>query len=79
MPQAPLIDCSKGIITDSANDLALAPGYDALTITTGGATSGNCDVGSVLIDSTPKKRMTSDITMARTGLLMNLVNIFYVF
>src|SRR5258708_2670017 len=49
IPHAPLMDCSNGMITDSANDLALAPGYDALTMTTGGATSGNCNVGSVLI------------------------------
>ena len=26
IPHAPLIDCSKGMITDSASDFALAPG-----------------------------------------------------
>src|SRR5258708_29959686 len=60
IPHAPLIDCSSGMITDSASDLALAPGYDALTMTTGGATSGNCDVGSVLMANTPTNRMTRD-------------------
>jgi hypothetical protein len=68
MPQAPFIDCSNGIITDSANDFALAPGYEALTITTGGATSGNCEVGNVLIASPPTNKMISEITMAKTGL-----------
>src|SRR5436190_11818047 len=63
MPQAPLMDCSRGMITDSASDFALAPGYEADTITTGGATSGNCDVGRVLIASTPMNRITSDRTM----------------
>src|SRR6476620_7317777 len=79
MPHAPLIDCSNGMITDSAKDLALAPGYDAETITTGGATSGNCEVGNVLMASNPIKRITNDKTMERTGLWMNLLNIFYFF
>jgi hypothetical protein len=75
MPQAPLMDCSSGMITDSANDLALAPGYDADTMTIGGAIEGNCDVGSVLIANTPMKIITSDKMMAKTGLFMNLLNI----
>jgi hypothetical protein len=60
--------CSKGIRTDSVSDFALAPGYEALTITMGGATSGNCEVGNVLIDNIPKNIITNDITMANTGL-----------
>src|SRR6478609_3176653 len=79
IPHAPLMDCSNGMITDSANDLALAPGYDALTITTVGATSGNCEVGSVLIASTPTNKITSDVTMANTGLCINLLNMILLF
>src|SRR6185295_17822884 len=58
IPQAPLMACSNGMITDSASDFALAPGYDALTITMGGAMEGNCDVGSVLIARMPMKIIT---------------------
>src|SRR5579871_3143287 len=75
IPQAPLIACSSGMITDSANDFAFAPGYDAETITIGGATSGNCEVGSKLMANTPMKMITTDNTIASTGRLMKMLNI----
>jgi len=40
---------------------------------------GNCDVGNVLIEMIPMKMITSDSTIANTGLFMNLVNISYCF
>ena len=54
-----------------------APGYDALTMTSGGEISGNCDVGSCRMASPPMSRMTTEITIANTGLRMNLLNIFW--
>jgi hypothetical protein len=41
----------------------------------GGEISGNCEVGRVLMASTPMNTITTDITMANTGLRMNLLNI----
>src|SRR5689334_2998543 len=76
IPQAPLMACSSGMITDSVSVLALAPGYEARTITIGGAIVGNCEVGSVLMASTPMKIMTSENTMASTGRFKNLLNIY---
>jgi len=43
----------------------------------GGAIDGNCDVGSVTIDKTPMKIITSETPMARTGLFKNLLNIYF--
>jgi hypothetical protein len=40
---------------------------------------GNCDVGRVLMASTPMKIMTRDITMEKTGLFMNILNIVFSF
>jgi hypothetical protein len=41
----------------------------------GGAIDGNCDTGSVFIASNPISTITSDNTIASTGLCMNLLNI----
>src|SRR5579871_5004271 len=79
MPHAPLIACSSGMITDSVSVFALAPGYDADTITIGGAIDGNCEVGSVLMASTPMKMITNDNTIASTGLFINALNILLLF
>jgi hypothetical protein len=48
-------------------------------MTIGGAIEGNCDVGSVVIASTPMKMITSESTMASTGLFINALNIFFLF
>jgi hypothetical protein len=63
--------------TDLTSTSALAPGYATLTITRGGAMEGNCDVGRVSMASIPIKTMISDITIANTGLFMNILNIFF--
>jgi hypothetical protein len=60
--------CSIGISTDSVSTLALAPGYDALTITIGGDILGNCDMGRLLIAKNPIKIITNDMVIANTGL-----------
>jgi hypothetical protein len=48
--------------------LALAPGYETATITEGGATEGNWEIGRVLIASPPRNRMSTEITIANAGL-----------
>ncbi len=47
--------------------------------TRGGAISGNCATGDVLIANSPMKTMATDKAMARTGLLINLLNIAILF
>ena len=42
----PLISCSSGAATVAAAVSAFAPGYDAVTVMLGGATSGYCETGS---------------------------------
>jgi len=76
MPGTPFTAFSIGMRTDLTSTSALAPGYATLTITLGGAIEGNCDVGRVVMASMPMKIMTSDITIANTGLFMNILNIF---
>src|SRR6478736_122351 len=63
----PLMDCSNGIRTDSTRTFALAPGYEIITITVGGAMLGNCAIGSVLIPSTPRNRRMIEMTIAKAG------------
>jgi hypothetical protein len=53
----------------------LAPGYSAVTFTFGGDMEGNWVTGSFVIDKIPRKTIMSDITIDRTGLCMNLLNI----
>jgi hypothetical protein len=43
-------------------------------LTLGGAISGNCATGDVFIANNPKKTIATDKAMARTGLLINLLN-----
>jgi hypothetical protein len=54
---------------------ALAPGNEMKIFTLGGAISGNWEIGRVVIASTPKKTIASDMAIAKTGLCMNLLNI----
>src|SRR5258706_15570765 len=77
IPHTPLMACSSGITTDSVSVLAVAPGKDTKTLIMGGAMVGNCEVGSVTIDSTPMKTITNDMPMARTGRFKNLLNISF--
>ena len=77
MPGTPLIACSNGISTELVNTVELAPGYEAYTITIGGAMSGNCDLGKVYIASPPMNIMTKEITMASAGLRIKLLNMMF--
>jgi hypothetical protein len=46
---------------------ASAPGYAAETVTTGGAISGYCAIGSLIIAPTPAITITVDKTTAKIG------------
>jgi hypothetical protein len=43
-----------------------------LTLTVGGASSGNCAIGSVGMETAPARMMTSEHTLARIGRRMNV-------
>jgi hypothetical protein len=75
IPGTPLIALSKGITTDLIKSSLLAPGYSAVIFTFGGEIEGNCVIGSCIKASAPKKVIINDITIANTGLLINLLNI----
>jgi hypothetical protein len=63
------------MITDLIINSLFAPGYSATTFTLGGDIEGNWVTGNLRIASTPRKTMMSDITIERTGLCINLLNI----
>ena len=65
---------SRGAITDFCTVSADAPGYAVITITVGGAMSGNCSIGRVFMLISPTSTMTMDITAERTGRSMNVLN-----
>src|SRR5581483_12451916 len=46
-----------------------------VTTTLGGATFGNCEIGSVLIDKPPRNRMMIETTIASAGRWRNFENI----
>src|SRR3954468_21716185 len=46
------------------------------TMTVGGAMSGNCAIGRVLIPTTPRNRMMIEMTIANAGRWRIFVNIF---
>jgi hypothetical protein len=58
---------------------ALAPGYTADTNTAGGAISGNRSKGNLLRPSTPTITSNMEITVASTGLFMNILNMMLCF
>jgi hypothetical protein len=58
---------SKGIRVEFTSTSALDPGYAMKIFTRGGAISGNCEIGRVLIARIPRKIIASDIAMANTG------------
>jgi hypothetical protein len=47
--------------------------------TLGGDMDGNCVTGKPVIANIPKKTITSDITIDKTGLCINLLNINVLF
>ena len=76
IPGIPLIALSRGISTALVISSPLAPGYSAVTLTFGGEMEGNWVTGNLVMASTPIKTITSDITIERTGLCINLLNMF---
>ncbi len=67
MPSTPLIAFSSGAATVCSSTLAEAPGYTAVTLTTGGAISGYCAIGSTRIEASPASTMKIDSTAAKIG------------
>jgi hypothetical protein len=63
---------SSGVATALATTSAVAPGYDAVTCTVGGAMSGNNVIGKENNDINPSKRSMIDTTVDKTGLSINL-------
>jgi hypothetical protein len=62
---------SNGVTTAFTQVSALAPVYFVVTVTSGGAILGNCVIGNCVNAITPKSKMKTDITMDKTGLLVN--------
>ena len=75
IPGTPFSPLSSGIITDLINSSLFAPGYSAVIFTLGGEIDGNCVTGSFTSDSIPKNTIINEITIDRTGLRMNFLNI----
>ena len=71
-PLIPLSLSSKTRVTVSSTTKALAPVYVALTFTTGGATSGYSEMGSLKRETSPKIIMIKAITMAKIGLFIKV-------
>src|SRR5215468_4615837 len=67
MLSTPLICSSSGVATVSETTRGLAPGNCARTTTCGGATSGYSEIGSWKMDSSPTRKMKSEVTVAKRG------------
>src|SRR5579864_7002493 len=67
MPLAPLTCCSIGAATDSATTCELAPGKLVDTCTCGGTICGYCAIGRLKPASAPASRITSEMTVEKTG------------
>ncbi len=65
---------SSGVAMASATSAALAPGHDALTLTTGGVICGYCSTGISFSAIAPNRVRTSAITIAKRGRLMKNVS-----
>src|SRR5437762_10861035 len=63
----PLIAFSSGDATVSSSTLADAPGYVAVTVTTGGAISGYWAIGRLRIADKPASTRNTEITAAKIG------------
>src|SRR3954453_18663140 len=77
MPSAPLISCSRGVVTADSTACALAPTYTLCTCTCGAASSGYWAMGSVGMLTAPTSTITIAQTDAKIGPLMKKsANIF---
>src|SRR5689334_22724067 len=77
MFSTPLTCCSIGAATVSATTCALAPGYEHVTCTVGGAISGYCAIGSTRSATNPAMVSTIERTEEKIGRsIKNRANIF---
>src|SRR5207237_6878323 len=67
MRSTPLIWFASGAATVCSSTCAEAPGYKAVTVTTGGAISGYCATGSTRIAASPAMMMNTESTAAKIG------------
>ena len=78
MSCTPFIAVSRGINVDFTSTSALDPGYAIKIFTVVGAICGNCDTGNCLMESPPINSMMTEMTIAKTGLFINCLNIMFV-
>jgi hypothetical protein len=67
IPWAPLICCSRGVVTEVSTACALAPRKTLDTTTWGGARFGNWAIGRLGIATDPASVMSSAHTVAKMG------------
>src|SRR3546814_16860890 len=67
MSSTPTISCSSGVAIVADNTCAVAPGYEAVTTTVGGTTSGYSAIGKRNTASRPSTNTTNDSTPAKIG------------
>src|SRR5213594_525952 len=78
MLSTPCNCCSIGVATDCSRVSASAPTYVALSKISGGASSGNCAIGSWIMATMPMITITIEMTIATIGRLMkNLDMVVY--
>src|SRR6202012_3729071 len=75
MPGVPLTCCSMGVATVCSTVWASAPVNWAFTCTSGGVISGYWSMGRMTIQIVPVSTSTMDITIAVTGLFINVLAI----
>jgi hypothetical protein len=71
MPGTPFIALSRGVTTALTQVSALAPVYFVVTVTSGGAMSGNWVIGNCVSANAPNRVIINEITIDRTGLCIN--------
>jgi hypothetical protein len=64
---------------DFTNTSALEPGNSIKMFTLGGAISGNCAIGDLVIAMKPKKTIANDKAIASTGLFIKFLNMIVYF
>ena len=67
MPGTPLMARSSGVTTAFTQVSALAPVYLVVTVTSGGAISGNWVTGSCESEISPRKVISNEITIDKIG------------
>jgi hypothetical protein len=70
---------SKMVKVDFTNTSALEPGNSIKIFTLGGAISGNCAIGDLVMAMNPKKTIANDNAIAKTGLFMKFLNMIVYF